>query len=617
MIHRREGIESWSAQNCLDWLEGENLDSSELAFWTYLARKAKRYPCEYIPPLTKTRGPCRVRRLLGCRIRTGNDTRGQPVPRLLQLYDGTSDVAVDVGPGSDGADAFVSAVLTKAHRSAFVVFANGGRVELRLIAQRWGQRLMEMGFTIDVLMGGGKLKALILKRDRHRWYLTDWESLTGLTTRAIASLGGRTKTDLGIQTLSAITVQRAAVSAQQLTIDWFGVGLSLTISSTAVKAASRSLPDQVCKFKPAPMLVAMCREGGAFRGGLVRGKRYRGPAWLVDINRAYTAALRFELPWRAVLGRCDVGAGERPGVFMCKVTGHAGLAPCYVSWWTGSCVETGWRGDAESTGFYALLPTVEIDGLRAIGYDVKPGWGMVYTRTFSLREYVGRILACCRHYGAGSVEARITKGLGNAVYGKFAASPTRRDLRLGVTRPGRDWLVFVDETGWPVEDLWEREVTKYQQSQHIDVATEITARVRGQMYAAQAETSAAGGEVVAMSTDALVVNIEPSELLAIHGTEFGRFKLADADPDGIVAGPNAYAVGEKIIVPDHPAPVREDVVSLFTSYVVEADTQISGAPRPGAPLSWRVRKRITMPVSEEMGPSLHHQPPVIGSPEAA
>ena len=588
---------SRSATDCIRYLEGEDLPSDELAFWRYLSVKARRYPWKYIPPFRKPKGSSRVRRLLGCRIRTGNDASGQPVPRVLHISDGASDVSVVVGDGSNGADAFANLVLAKANRSAFVIFANGGRVELRLIAQRWGQRLMELGFTIDVLMGGSKLKALIVKKDRHRWYLADWSSVTGLDSRYISSLSARTEQDSPHHSPTASTVCAAAVAVQQLLLTWFGTGLSLTISATGLRAAARQLSDTVVKFKPAPMLVAMCREGGAFRGGLVYGARYRGPSWLIDINRAYTAALSFELPWRAALGKCDIGGGERRGVFMCRITGRAGLAPVYLSRWTGSDTETSWWRDPESQGCLALLPTVEIDGIRAIGYTVEPSWGMVYARTFSLRSFVERILACCHYFGFGSVQAKITKLLGNSIYGKFAADPTRRDLRLSLTRPGRDWLVFVDDTGYPVDDLWERDKTTYQWSQHIEVAADITARVRGQIYEAQAKIESMGGQVAAVSTDAIVSTIDPGELLATDPELFGRFRVSDADSDGIVAGPNAYAIGEKIIVPDYPDPPRDAVVSLFSTYTVDAETERSGAPRPGAPLSWKIRKRITMPAS--------------------
>lgn len=589
---------SRSATDCLMWLEGEPLGRDELSFWQFLAASATRYPVKYIPPFKKQAGSGHVRSLIGAHIGTGNDASGQPVPRVLQLYDGASYRAVDVSDGAMGADVFANEALTKARRSAFLVFSRGARVELRLIAQRWGKRLIELGYTVDILMGGSQLKALIIKRGRHRWYLTDWKSLTGLSEGTVSSLGSRTKYPTQYQKSAAITAYLAATHVQEVLRTWFGVGLSLTISATGLRASARYLPDNVVKFKPAPMLATMARIGQGFRGGIVYGRRYRGPSWLIDINRAYTAALRHPLPWRAFLGRCEHNGVERSGMFMCRVTGRRGLRPIYVGRWTGAGVETAWQTDNEAVGFLCILPSVEISGLRACGYTVEPRYGMVYARTFSLAAYVERISQVCEHFGWQSIEAKLTKLLGNGIYGKFAADPTRRDIRLSESRPGPEWRVFVDETGWPVEDLWERDVTKYQWGQHIEVAAEVTARVRGFIYETEARIEASGARVAAVSTDAIVLDSDPRGLVELHEHDFGKFKLSDADADGIVAGANAYAIGEKVIVPDHPNPLREDVVSLFTDYRVEVDAERSGAPRPGAPLSWKIRRRITLPSSD-------------------
>lgn len=585
---------SRSATDALSYIQSFGPSSDELAFWQYLAIKAERYPVPFIPPFKKPQGSPHVRRIIGCAIRTRNDASGQPVPRMVFLYDGTSHRKLDVDNGSMGADAFAHEALTKANRTAYFVFRNGGRVELRLIAQQWSQRLNELGYTVDVLMGGSRLKALIVKKGRHRWYLVCWESLSGLSPSFVSRLSSAQAGTLSSGAETALSVQQASTRLQSLVLEWFGVGLNLTVSSTGLKAAAKSLPEHVAKFRPLPMLVSMSRAGGGFRGGLVKGHRYSGPTWLVDLNRAYTSALRNELPWRSVLDRCEKNGKERHGMFMCRLRGKAGLPSIYVGRWTGEDVDTGWHTDADGTSFLAVIPSVEFAGIRALGYELSPGFGMVYVRTFTLKTFVTRIVKLCQAFGWQSAEAKFTKLFGNSIYGKFASPILRRDLRISSSRPDKGWLMFVDEHGDPVEDLWERQKPVYQWSQHIDVAADITGVVRGQMYAAQAATIAAGGEVVAMSTDAAILTIEPNNILAVHESDIGKWKLADADTDGLVAGPNAYTVGQKTIIPDHPYPTREDVVSLFTKSYVAVDTQRSGSPRPGEPLSWRVRKTIRL-----------------------
>lgn len=595
--------------DCLAWLGGEDLAADEAAFWAYLGNHAERYPVRFIPPFKAPKGPARVRRIIGCGIRTRNDARGQPVPRLLQLYDGASLQSVAVDNGAVGAAVFADRTLTKANRSAYIVFANGGRVELRLIAQQWASHLIELGYTVDVLMGGSRLKALLIRKGRHVWYLCCAESLTGLTSAGVRSLLARTASSSRPDSTSAVTVWHAVVYVQDTLRSWFGTGLSVTVSNTGLRAAARTLPSHVAKFRPLPMLVSMCRAGGGFRGGLVKGSRYRGPSWLVDLNRAYTAALRYDLPWRSVLDRCEKDGVERNGMFMCRVTGRWGLPTIYVGRWTGDGVETAWHNDQDGTSFLAILSLAEVDGIRRLGYRVEPGYGMVYVRTFTLNAYVDRLVKFCQEFGWSSVEAKVAKALGNAVYGKLAAPAVRRDLRISKTRPSRDWLVFVDEDGVPVEDLWERQKTTYQWSQHIDVAADITARVRGWVYDAQATMAECGGRVLAVSTDAVVVDTDPEGILDVHMSRVGAWKLAGSDADGVVVGPNAYSVGAKTIVPDLPEPTRADVVSLYTTSMVSAETIRNGAPRPGAPLSWRIRKTITLGYAAECTTTARASPP--------
>lgn len=589
------GAPSRSALDMLKWLEPEQLEHDEREFWRYLCTKAECYPWKYIPPLHKPSWSSRIHQLVGAKIDRRNGVDGQPVPTRLWIFGGSDHDSVTNLQGTSAADAFAGALLTAQFRSSFIVFAEGGRVELRLIATQLAGRLLELGFTIDVLMGGSRLKALIIKKGKHRWYLCCWESLSGRPARevrvyqSLASLTTKTTKN------PASVVYAAATAVQDALIRWFGVGLSLTISNTALRAAARSLPADVCKFKPLPLLVSMCRHGGGFRGGLSRGTRYRGPCWLIDMNRAYTAALERPLPWRYCFDRCEKDGVERDGIYVCRIFGKPGLSPIYLSYWKDGEVATEWTNCARAGGLLAVLPRVEASGIRALGYDVRPGFGLVYTRTFSLAAYVCQLRRVVMQFGVTSPLGKLTKLLGNSVYGKFSAEPERRDLRIDQGKPGADWYVFVDETGWPVEDLWERKKTIYQWSQHVDVAAEITARVRGVMYATQATIEASGGRVFGMQTDAIVLDRNPTDLFRIDESEFGAWRLAYADSDGVVAGTNCWSVGEKTVCPDNPYPTRDDILALYNDYEVEVVAQQSGLPRPGRPLSVRVVRRITPP----------------------
>src|SRR5258708_25657803 len=167
---------SRSARDMLKWLESEDIPNDERSFWQFLCYSAECYPQQYIPPLHKPVSRPRIHKQVGCRLDRRNGAEGEPVPCKLWLFDGSdSGSSAVLRPGAAGDD-FAEALLTAKYRSCFIVFGEGGRIELRLIATQLAGRLIELGYTIDVLMGGGRLKALIVKKGRHRGYLCCWES---------------------------------------------------------------------------------------------------------------------------------------------------------------------------------------------------------------------------------------------------------------------------------------------------------------------------------------------------------------------------------------------------------------------------------------------------------
>lgn len=242
-----------------------------------------------------------------------------------------------------------------------------------------------------------------------------------------------------------------------------------------------------------------------------------------------------------------------------------------------------------------MIPSAEFEGIRALGYTIEPGIGLVFTRTFDMRPYVERIARVVAHFGPRSPEGKLTKLLGNAVYGKFAAHPERRTVRLAEKRPGLDWLVWVDSEGYPVENVWEQTRTAYQWSQHVDIAAAVTARVRSWLYTGATVVEAHGAQVLGMQTDCLILDRLPAGALPLHEWRFGAWKVAGEDDDGVVVGPNCYSIGDHTVVPDHPSPQRDDVIALFERIPVDVETHTRGTPRPGAPLSVRRWKRISPP----------------------
>lgn len=592
-----EGL-SKSAEDARQWAKGETLTDEERSAWEYLCSRAEPYPRgEFIPPFRAPDGPARTRGIVGARLDSvPSEREGYPTPAALWAIGEDFERRVVLDGSERDAFTFAESLLCTATRSKLIVFANGSKHDLRLIAQRWGLALDQLGYSVDMLVNGGNLRALIIKKGKHRWYLVDWASVTGRPATEINTYLPKTTTKAALDRNPAARVYLSTCYVQWFLRTHFSVGLGVTISATALRASARGLPVNVCKWRPLPLLSTLCRVGYAFRGGLVSGRRYRGNAILVDLNRAYTAALCQELPLRSALGKCVREGEERAGVFLCSIRG-TGNRPVYCGRWNAERAEfeLGWHNNKRGGSFVTVLPSAEFDGVRAAGFELTPGIGFVFTRTFTMRPYVEKITRVVRHFGPQSPEGKLTKLLGNAVYGKFAAAPERRTVRLSTKRPGLDWYVWVDSEGYPVENVWEQTRTSYQWSQHVDIASVVTARVRNWMLVGEALVEAYGGKVLGMQTDCLLLDRPPPPGMPMHSWQFGAWKLADQDEDGIVVGSNCYAIGQTMRAPDHPAPSRDDIVALFERESVDAWYMKRGTPRPGAPLYVRRMKTIRTP----------------------
>ncbi len=589
---------SKSSEDAYNYALGEGLDDDTLDAWRFLCESATPYPAgEFIPPFRAPTGPARTRGIIGAHLDSRRGEReGYPIPSALWLSDGSNGQYNRLSGTADDVDTVSQALFTKENRSKLIVFKHGAKSELRLIAQRWGLALDALGFTVELMVNGGKLRAIIVKKSKHRWYLVDWQGITGRPPDEMTDYARRSGRPLPFLSTPANAVWAATTYVQQFIRRHFGVGLGLTIGATALRAAARSLPEEVLKWRPLPVLVSMMRHGKGFRGGVVRGQRYRGASYMVDLNRAYTAALASSLPLRSAIGQCVRDGAERPGVYVCRVRGPS-RSPIFLGAWSTAerRFESKWTLDRRGEGVICVLPTSEYDGIRALGCTIEPAIGCLFTRTFSLAAYVGRIQAIVDHFGPRSLEAKLSKLLGNAVYGKFASDPERRTVRLSNKRPGLDWFIWIDSDGLPVEQVWEQSRVSYQWSQHVDIAGVVTGRVRSWLYAAETLIQANGGHVQGIQTDCLISTIDPRGILPLDDSRIGAWRLVEEDADGVVAGPNCWAVGDHIAVPQHPHPTRPEVVALFESCYVEFESERRGTPLPGVPLVTRVVKRIAPP----------------------
>jgi hypothetical protein len=211
---------------------------------------------------------------------------------------------------------------------------------------------------------------------------------------------------------------------------------------------------------------------------------------------------------------------------------------------------------------------------------IEAGYGFAFTRTFSLSGYVERIEAICERYGRNSAIGRLTKPLGNMVYGKFGQKPNRWQLCYAAEAPDDSWFPYFSDSGEDIAGVWERESHRVGSGMHVEIAAHITGYARSQTLATWAYLERCGLAVVRAHTDSITTYGDPRPYLDTSDEIFGAWKYEGAWQDGIIIGPNAYAddeVGHIAGISSTERRLLEELHSEGVAFVSE----LQNAPRQG------------------------------------
>lgn len=492
------------------------------AAWESLIAATERYPPgKFIPPWKAPKRPEKAATLayvqLWCIER---EAPLAPIPVRLRVDFGDSTVDIGVRDAEEAADRFAAIVCHPNRNGTLYVWADFARRGAHILLRHWAPRMVATGYAFVPFASGAAIKTLRVTSGRNHWTISD----AAITTGSAASSLGDVK------------------QLQDYALEHFNVGLRPTIGGTAIRAAARFLPPGDWMWRPSPLLVAMCRTGGAFRGGYSYGEPYRGPLYTIDRNRSYTAALCEPLALRSAFGQFNPRINHGHGIWLCTIRGNPKLPPYLAVWFPqhAAWVKDNWTGGT----CIAAVPSTEFDGLRALGLSVEPGYGFGSTWTTSLAPYVNHLEMLTVATERGTVTDGFLKMMGNCVWGKLAQRPQLEQLCYNGRRPDDSWLTFVGSDGNVCEGVYVRQSVRHGAAQHVDGATAIAGAARAALYVAASRAMARGTRIVRADTDALgaVAPFPPEE--ATGGRRIGEWRATDSDHDGLVVGRRGYAVGQ-------------------------------------------------------------------------
>lgn len=567
------------------------LERDERAAWEFLIGKAEPYPAgEYHPPLKKPKREDKPKSLAAFTWQYDRpEVLSARATSLVWAAGEAQGTLVLPEDDDEAAGAFAELLARPEFRQRTIAAWGAAEAGFHSFLRQLARPLVRLGFTIEPVATGTRCKAIIIRKGRRSWWLTDVQEMIGgsaLTASAfVAEYDPRGTGEL----THPYRVQNALGAFQRQLISLFGVSLRMTIGSAALRAAQQHVPAKSWLWRPPPLLVSMLRAGHGMRGGYTYAERHDGPAYRVDINKAYTGALATSLPSRVALVRRPPADPSVEGVYLCRVAGP-GRLPAYLAPWdarAGEFVPTYWN----SGSCLAVLTSSELPGLRALGFEVDELGGFAFVRTWSLAPFVKLIAAICEQHGRGSAHERTAKLIGNAVYGKLAERPEREEVIYAEKRPAAEWHPMLNNKGHEVPDCWTRTVIQHRPGQHVDVAAAVTGRVRSQLHEAAAVVLALGGSIYHADTDGFLSSLDPSDYLDTANTRPGAWRVEREPQRAIVWGRKGYAFGDDVRAAGFSGLGAAEAAQLAAGETVVTEYKERGAPwNGGAPLIMGTRR---------------------------
>lgn len=327
----------------------------------------------------------------------------------------------------------------------------------------------------------------------------------------------------------------AMVNCNEIINKATGLWLTPTIGNLGIKYFQRKIPKDIKCYLPPFSALEPIRDY-VMRGGFCfLAYKYKGPIWKYDINQAYAAAMRdCELPAGKCMETYEYIEGF-PGIYEIKAR-H--LDPTPIPFYHKPVELDGsplWSiGELPPT----WLTTIEIEQLKAEGWEIETEHGFIWDESFNMSELVDELerLRLTDPDGPAGPIGTMAKALGNNSYGKLAEQFDGIDYLFALDQPPGFIQAEIEN---PDRDfLWCRvDDPKPRVYHRPQISAFITAHVRMQVRRA---ALLGGPDWIYADTDCVAYR-RPIEGLDIHPTRYGAWKLEVAGNSYVFNAKKVYA----------------------------------------------------------------------------
>lgn len=332
--------------------------------------------------------------------------------------------------------------------------------------------------------------------------------------------------------------------AQQIMVETFDQPLAVTMGGACVRVFQAHIPESV-KIDGMTNDLSEIVSSFVMRGGFCYcNRRYSGPVWKYDINQAYAAAMReAALPGGGALHMTGTPPPNLRAYVarLKKAIKPDNAIPFYYRYHDGARIRS----------LFALteiketwLTSIEINQLRAEGWQFAIAEYWAWPESFSMREYVDkleRLRTTCEGGPSGPIGTMI-KATGNHSYGKTVEVIEPVEYLLTAECPP-DYLPLYPSDSLecdPIEHIYfriddDRKPKDYHQPQ---IGAFITAHVR--MVLRRAALLAPDAWLYA-DTDCVVFSRDVTAKLDIDSKRYGAWKVEEAGTRYQIIAKKVYA----------------------------------------------------------------------------
>lgn len=511
------------------------------------------------------RRAARLPRLVAYDLETDPIRPGSPRPLYLTAYGDGFELAHPIRSMRELHQVLSEQVLTEANQGARFVAWNGNRFDAYFVA---AALVRDARYRLrPMLTRSRELRALEVRRaenagkvrDPSAWLFVDGMAQLGLEC-SLAELLEAFAPDLpklpapdwsegfdshdpahqAYAMRDSVGLWHAMQAAQGIVAQAFGEPLGITIGGTGIRVFQSEIPERVV-VKPLDDQAEEVTRQFLVRGGYVfcRGK-FDGPAWKYDLNQAYAGAMRdCALPCGSMLWD-RYGPEDTTGAYMVKV--HASNPRNRVPFYCKKLDELGRvRATYARTRIEgAWITSDEHRQLMAEGWEIECEENWTFARTFTMRAFVDKCEKLRQNAPGGpqGPTGRMVKAIGNTAFGKTAEAADGIEWCLAAERPD-GWLDWYEgDDAEPIEHVyWRASEPRPKPHQQPQLAAWITAWVRMQVRRA---ALVAPDAWLYADTDSVIFSRDVTELLDVHPTRYGAWKVESAGERHRIIMPKVY-----------------------------------------------------------------------------